>query len=320
MALVRCYVNIAPGVYAYMAVRRQLVEKLGDPDSFGLFYRRNFTLHKALYIVMRYYSTFVIIFCFKYISVPDVELTDEFCRFWFWFEGFHTSVFPLGTGEMMQAMRLCALYHDSPRARLLVRILYAGSLIGILVGWSANAVSLRPSASTLPPPFNGCNTSPPRFVTISLAVGIWNTLVNVLYLAMMVRQSLKSKASNLCLRDQRKLMPILYIMTRDGTVWFFMTTCVQALSIFDALAFTNRKLIALYNPFVITAHAISACRLLLNLRASIGGYGPSSAKTIQFPEDVPLDILGIGQHQPGSIAGQTYPRLQAQGELIPTPG
>ncbi|EIN05513.1 hypothetical protein PUNSTDRAFT_145926 [Punctularia strigosozonata HHB-11173 SS5] len=260
------------------------------PQELTLIWRRKMTAHKALYIVTRYYTLLILLICFKYSVDIHVKTRTRFCHVYVWFEGFHTSVFPLAAGDLMLAMRVAALYRHNVKVRLLIAYLYLSTVSASIFAWAYNLSTVHPLAVPPEVPIPGCVITAPKHLFAAVGCSIWNIITACMLVGMTFYKTHQNENASLGLsyRDRRRLMPNLALMARDGLIWFTVVICVLGCTVAVMFVWRTRTLSGIYFGFLLNSYATASCRLLLNLRGSIwGAPGVPSDVDVDL-EDVPL--------------------------------
>ncbi|KAM5536830.1 hypothetical protein V8D89_009548 [Ganoderma adspersum] len=163
--------------------------------------------------------------------------------------------------------------------------------VGIIEG---RTVSILPRPPNFPLP--GCFT----FATVSLkhTLPAWIVIcaTSTSYLVLMIHKFITSHAFKAELlkarRDPlskwfqlRKLSPIVYLLIRDGVLYFAMMFFAGTLNMAITARFSHREIQSMGVPLIIAVSCVSASRLALNLRGVIGGrreHFPTDQTTVRF--------------------------------------
>ncbi|PIL29191.1 hypothetical protein GSI_09240 [Ganoderma sinense ZZ0214-1] len=275
-----------------------------------LVWRARWTLPKVLYIAIRYYGLAAALFYLvgemhHYILRPSAEpqtgseyehdssVRRESCRGWAYYVAFGAGTVIVLVSEGMFLLRIWIAYGKSRMILAFVTLCYIAEItasvtVGIIEG---RTVSVLPRPPGFPLP--GCFT----FATVSLkhTLPAWIVIcaTSTSYLVLMMHKFITSHAFKAELRKARrdpltkwfqlrKLSPIVYLLIRDGVLYFAMMFCAGTLNMAITARFSHREIQSMGVPLIIAVSCVSASRLALNLRGVIGEQREHFPTTMRF--------------------------------------
>ncbi|PIL29192.1 hypothetical protein GSI_09241 [Ganoderma sinense ZZ0214-1] len=155
----------------------------------------------------------------------------------------------------------------------------------------ARTIPIMPRPANFPVP--GCYTLAKVPLRNSLGAWIVNCSVATIYFALMLYKFFTGEAFRFELSEAtrnplakwtevRRFSPLLYLLLRDGTMYFAMIFLINAVNMILSIREEGRALEGMGVAWTIAVSSVASSRLLLNLRGFINGSGedsPSKLKT-----------------------------------------
>ncbi|KAI1792413.1 hypothetical protein LXA43DRAFT_1132981 [Ganoderma leucocontextum] len=272
-------------------------------EEVELVWKAKWSLPKIMYFCVRYYGLacsleFELLPFFRNVS-PSLVRRDYRankplfrCRGWPWFEAFGAATaIAVLFGEGMFVLRLWASYRENKIVLALIAFCFTAELASsITVGIvEARTISILPRPPNFPIP--GCYTLAEVPLRNSLGAWIVNCSVATTFFALMLYKFFTGEAFKFELSaatrnplakwtEVRRFSPLLYLLIRDGTMYFAMIFLINAVNMILSIREEGRALEGMGVAWTIAVSSVASSRLLLNLRGFISGEdGASKVKT-----------------------------------------
>ncbi|KAI0753311.1 hypothetical protein C8Q80DRAFT_506481 [Daedaleopsis nitida] len=260
-------------------------------DEVELVWKAKWSIPKVLYFGVRYYGLAASL---MYLLVSTLHSA---CRHWPWYEAFGaTTAIAVLFGESMFVLRLWASYKGNKQVLSLLAFCWIAELsssvtVGII---EARTVTIMPRPLNFPLP--GCYTLANVPLRNSLGAWIVNCSVATTYFVLMLYKFFTSESFKLELLNAngssltrwfelRSFSPLLFLLVRDGVMYFAMIFVVNALNMALSIRMEGRALEGMGIAWTIAVSSVASSRLLLNLRGFIGSDNLSlktDRTTMQF--------------------------------------
>ncbi|TBU24720.1 hypothetical protein BD311DRAFT_766065 [Dichomitus squalens] len=246
-------------------------------DEVELIWKARWTLPKFLYIAVRYYGFAAALFYFVVNTSTDAPF--QLCRGWAYYEAFGATAVIVLLSEALFLLRIWIAYGRNQKILAFVLVCYVAEIasslaVGIVEGRTLTVLP-RPPGFPLP----GCFTFAMVPLKHTLPAWIVISATSTSYLVLMVHQFVNSHAFKAELVKAkhdplgkwfqvRTLSPLVYLLVRDGLVYFVMMFSASMLNLAITIHFNRREIQAMGVPIILAVASISASRLALNLRGA----------------------------------------------------
>ncbi|KAI0705480.1 hypothetical protein C8Q76DRAFT_801233 [Earliella scabrosa] len=253
-------------------------------DEVELVWKAKWSLPKVLYFGVRYYG---LVASLLYATVNSSRTVPYsmyvvLCHGWTWYEalGAATAVTVI-FGEGMFVLRLWASYRGQKKVLALIAFCWLAEFTSSVVVTFEEALDI----TILPRPVNfplpGCYTLAKVPLGKSLGAWIVNGSVALIFFGLMLFKFFTSDGFKLGLStaknnglakwfEVRRFSPLLYLLLRDGVMYFGMIFFVNMTNLIASVTMEGRALEGVAIPWTIAASSVGSARLLLNLRGFIG--------------------------------------------------
>ncbi|KAI0718591.1 hypothetical protein C8T65DRAFT_693727 [Cerioporus squamosus] len=229
-----------------------------------LVWKAKWSLPKVMYFAVRYYGLAASLLYFLVRNMMDDPLPSQL--------------------ELLAT--LCAVVTGRGMKHLIQFLDTTGSAeltSSITVGTiEARTISVMPRPPGFPRALPGCYTLASVPLRNTLGAWIVNCSVATIFFALMLYRFVTSESFRLELSnvrgnplakwfELRHFSPLLYLLLRDGVVYFAMIFFVNALNMALSIRMEGRALEGMGIAWTIAVSSVASSRLLLNLRGFIGG-------------------------------------------------
>lgn len=240
-------------------------------------WKAEFTIHKVLYYVVRYWTLYSMIFTLAVNTNTSVPL--HFCRHWFWYRAITGPLVITTAGEALFLIRIYAIYGRSRKILCLIVPLYLAQFVGGLVSaiLEVGSISATPRSPGFPIP--GCLATLPQYAQLNyMSWGISMVASCVYFLLTLYKFVISlyppgSRAQHPSIFELRHLAPIFYLFIRDGTFYFFVVFVSNLLNLIFTGVLANSALEQMGTAWLMATYGVTSCRLYLNLRNSVANGG-----------------------------------------------
>ncbi|RPD61555.1 hypothetical protein L227DRAFT_652319 [Lentinus tigrinus ALCF2SS1-6] len=252
-------------------------------EEVDLVWKAKWSLPKVMYFAVRYYglAASLLYFLVNSSSSPPFGV----CRHWPWYEAFGaTTAVAVLFGEGMFVLRLWASYRRNKKVLALIAFGFIAELTSsVTVGTiEARTISIMPRPSWFPRALPGCYTLASVPLRNTLGAWIVNCSVATIFFTLMLYKFITSESFRMELSnvqgnplakwfELRHFSPLLYLLLRDGVIYFAMIFFVNALNMALSIRMEGRALEGMGVAWTIAVSSVASSRLLLNLRGFIGG-------------------------------------------------
>ncbi|RPD76190.1 hypothetical protein L226DRAFT_570375 [Lentinus tigrinus ALCF2SS1-7] len=280
-------------------------------EEVDLVWKAKWSLPKVMYFAVRYYGLAASLLYFlgtlpRHLAVYDAmdDPTSSQLKFFptFWdvshLLGFLTlwchnriAAVVIGRGmkrflfgEGMFVLRLWASYRRNKKVLALIAFGFIAELTSsVTVGTiEARTISIMPRPSWFPRALPGCYTLASVPLRNTLGAWIVNCSVATIFFTLMLYKFITSESFRMELSnvqgnplakwfELRHFSPLLYLLLRDGVIYFAMIFFVNALNMALSIRMEGRALEGMGVAWTIAVSSVASSRLLLNLRGFIGG-------------------------------------------------
>ncbi|TFK89527.1 hypothetical protein K466DRAFT_545096 [Polyporus arcularius HHB13444] len=262
-------------------------------EEVELVWKAKWSLPKVMYFAVRYYGLAASLLYFLVNSSPSPPFTV--CRHWPWYEAFGaTTAVAVLFGEGMFVLRLWASYERNKKVLVLIAFCFLAELTSsITVGTiEARTISVMPRPPSFPRALPGCYTLAKVPLRNTLGAWIVNCSVATVFFILMLYRFFTSESFRLELSnvkgnplakwfELRHFSPLLYLLLRDGIVYFAMIFFVNALNMALSIRMEGRALEGMGIAWTIAVASVASSRLLLNLRGFIGGDRDARSESLK---------------------------------------
>ncbi|KAM5536831.1 hypothetical protein V8D89_009549 [Ganoderma adspersum] len=195
-------------------------------------------------------------------------------------------------GEGMFVLRLWASYRENKLMLALIAFCFTAELASsITVGIvEARTIPIMPRPANFPVP--GCYTLAKVPLRNSLGAWIVNCSVATTFFALMLYKFFTGEAFRFELSEAtrnplakwteiRRFSPLLYLLLRDGTMYFAMIFLINAVNMILSIREEGRALEGMGVAWTIAVSSVASSRLLLNLRGFINGGGEDNSLKVK---------------------------------------
>ncbi|KAF9035874.1 hypothetical protein BJ165DRAFT_1508650 [Panaeolus papilionaceus] len=234
------------------------------PDEIEHIWRANWTLPKALYLIVRYWALAIVIL---YVVVfTQVQHSVQRCKAlaWFYITLGANVLSPLV--NVILSLRLYALYHRSKKVLVFLTAVITGEvMLQIIMGYDQGKRATDRMFLADPGfPLLGCLSFVDK-PELTLTQWIPLFVVAATFFIMTLYRLMKTMKSQRGTGISITVSPLYQAFIRGGAVFFLIVTIVFPISAFICLSVKNPLNVS-YQPWLTLALSMTGSRLILSLR------------------------------------------------------
>lgn len=248
------------------------------PDEVRYIWLSPWSLVTILHILIRYFALGLLIVS-SYVSI-DTNLSVSFCNSLVVFEIWAPLVL-VPAVDILILLRVSALYKQSKAMGAFLILLWLAETTIILVltrfGFGPQTGA---SPNRLPGVLTNCDPTDPFNIDKFIIGGSVAMGFQTIYLGLALYKLAVQ------VKSFRRLTPLLEIFLRDGAVYCFNVLAMYAVGVFFARHFGPSSLEGLGSVWLVSIVAITAGRLVLNLKSSVHHDSSDYASNLSAVEQV----------------------------------